>query len=55
MTRLRLRNKLVKRKYGEFKHAYNKQRNLWYEMIRKVKKDCYGDLNVRNITDNKQF
>ena len=55
MTLSRLRNKLLKTKYGKFKQAYNKQRNICFEMVRKAKKDYYGDLNVRNIGDNKQF
>ena len=55
MTRSRLRNKFLKTKSQECKQAYNKQRNLCVTMVRKAKKNYFNNLNVRNITDNKQF
>ena len=55
MTRLRLRNKFLKTKSQECKQAYNKQRNLCVTMIRKAKRNYFNNLNVRNITDDKQF
>ena len=55
MTRSRLRNKFLKTKSQECKQVYNKQRNLCVTMIQKAKKNYFNNLNVRNITDNKQF
>ena len=55
MTRSGLRNKFLKTKSQERKQAYNKQRNLCVTMLRKAKKNYFNNLNVRNITDNKQF
>ena len=55
MTRSRLRNELLQTKPQEYKQAYNKQRNLYATMVRKSKKNYFNNLNVRNITDNKQF
>ena len=55
MTRSRLRNKFLKTKSQECKQAYNKQRNLCVTMVRKAKKKYFNNLNVRNVTDNKQF
>ena len=55
MTRLRLRNKFLKTKSQECKQAYNNQRNLCVTMVRKRKKNYFNNLNVKNVTDNKQF
>ena len=55
MTRSRLRNKFLKTKSQECKQAYNKQRNLCVTVVRKAKKNYFNNLNVRIITDNKQF
>ena len=55
MTRSRLRNELLQTKSQEYKQAYNKQRNLYATMVRKSKENYFNNLNVRNITDNKQF
>ena len=55
MTRSRLRNKFLKTKSQECKQAYNKQRNLCVKKVRIAKKNYFNNLNVRNITDNKQF
>ena len=43
MVRSRLRNKFLKEKTTFSREAYNKQRNY------------FGNLNVKNITDNKKF
>ena len=55
MTRSRLRNKFLKTKSQECKQAYNKQWNPCVKMVRKGMKNYFNNLNVRNITDNKQF
>ena len=55
MTHSGLRNKFLKSKSQECKQTYNKQRNLCATMVQKGKKNYFNNLNVRNITDNKQF
>ena len=55
MIRSRLRNKFLKTKSQECKQDYNKQRNLCDTMVRKAKKNYFNNLNVGNVTDNKQF
>ena len=55
MTRTRLLNKFRKEKTKENKDAYNKQRNYCVSLIRKTKKDFFNSLDVKKITDNKQF
>ena len=50
-----LQNKFLKTKSKECKQPCNKQRNLCVTMVRKAKKNYFNNLNVRNITDNKQF
>ena len=39
----------------ESKLAYTKQRNYSVTLIRKGKKKYYGSLDVKDITDNKEF
>ena len=39
----------------ESKLAYTKQRNYFVTLIRKGKKEYYGSLGVKDITDNKEF
>ena len=53
--RSRLRSKFLNAKSQECKQAYNKQRNFCVTMVRKAKRNFYNNLNIRNITDNKQF
>ena len=55
MTRSRLLNKLRTEKTKENKDAYNKQRNYCVSLSRKTKKDFYNSLDVKKVTDNKQF
>jgi len=55
MTRTRLKNKFRKEDTEENKKAYNKQRNYCLKLVRKTKKDFYNNLDVKKITDNKQF
>ena len=39
----------------ESKLAYTKQRNYFVTLIRKGKKEYYVSLDVKDITDNKEF
>ena len=54
MVRSRLRNKFLKEKTAFSRKAYNKQRNYCDKLIQKSKIKCFGNLNVKNITDNKK-
>ena len=55
MRKTRLRNKFVDSKADANRIAYNKQRNYCVSLIRKEKKACYSNLNIRDVTDNKTF
>ena len=55
MTRSRLRNKYLKDKTEENRLLYTQQRNKCVSLLRKTKINYYGNLNVKNITDNKKF
>ena len=35
--------------------AYEKQRNICVKLLQKTKKDFFNNLNVKQVTDNKQF
>ena len=54
MVRSRLRNKFLKEKTAFSRKAYNKQRNYCDKLIQKSKIKYFGNLNVKNITDNKK-
>ena len=53
--RTRLRNKFLKNKTETNKVYYNKQRNFCVYLLWEAKKDYYGDLNEKYMTDNKRF
>ena len=53
MTRSRLRNKYLKDKTEENRLLYTQQRNKCVSLLRKTKINYYGNLNVKDITDNK--
>ena len=55
MTRLRLRNKYLKHKTEENRFLYTQQRNKCVSLLRKTKMNYYGNLNEKDITDNKKF
>ena len=55
MKRTRLRNKFLKHRSEENKKKYSKQRNYCVSLLRKYKSDCFGNLNEKNISDNKTF
>ena len=55
MTRLRLRNKHLKHKTEENCLLHTQQRNKCVSLLRKTKINYYGNLNEKDITDNKKF
>ena len=55
MTRTRLRNKFLKDRSEENKKKYSKQRNYCVSLLRKSKSNYFGNLNDKNINDNKTF
>ena len=55
MTRSRLRNMYLKNRSDNNKREYNKQRNYCVSLLRKTKTKYYGNLNEKDLTDNKQF
>ena len=55
MKRARLRNKFLKDRNKENKSRHWKQRNYCVSLIRKMKKDYYSNLDIKNVTDNKTF
>ena len=55
MTRSRLRNKYLKYKTEENCLLYTHQRNKCVSLLRKTKKNYYGNLDEKGITDNKKF
>ena len=55
ITRSRLRNKYLKDKTKETRFLYTQQRNKCVSLLRKTKINYYGNLNVKDITDNKKF
>ena len=55
MTRSRLRNNYLKDKTEENRLLYTQQRNKCVSFLRKTKINYYGNLNVKEITDNKKF
>ena len=54
MTRSRLRNKYLKHKTEENRLLYTQQRNKCVSLLRKTKINYYGNLNEKDITDNKK-
>ena len=55
MTRSRLRNKYLKDKTEENRLLYTQQRNKCVSLLKKTKINYYGNLNVKDITDNKKI
>ena len=55
MTRSRLRNKYLKHKTEENRLLYTQQRNKCVFLLRKTKMNYYGNLNEKDIVDNKKF
>ena len=55
MKRSKLRNKYLRERTNEAKSLYNKQRNLCVSILRKNKRDYFGNLNNKIVTDNRKF
>ena len=55
MVRSRLRNKFLKEKTAFSREAYNKHRKYCIQLIRKSTIKYFGNLNVKNITENKKI
>ena len=55
MKKSKLRNKYLCERTNEAKSLYNKQRNLYVSIVRKNKRDYFGNLNNKNVTDNRKF
>ena len=55
MTRSRLLNKFRQERTILSHVAYKKQRNICVKLLRKTKKDFVNNLDVKRVTDNKQF
>ena len=55
MKRSRLRNKFLKSKSEADKKNYVKQRNYCVSLLRRTKKEYYGNLDPRKVADNRTF
>ena len=55
MKRSRLKNKFLSTKSDTDRKVYNKQRNYVVSLLRKEKKDFYGNLDISKVTDNRVF
>ena len=55
MTRTSVRNRFFKKRTEENKTSYAKQRNYCVSLLRKTKSKYYGNLNEKDVTDNKMF
>ena len=55
MKRSKLRYIYLHERTKEAKRLYNKQRNPCVSILRKNKKDCFGNLNNKIVTDNRNF
>ena len=51
----KLKKKYNKNRTEENWDNYKKQKNFCVNLLRKIKKDYFNDLNIKNITDNKAF
>ena len=55
MNRSRLKNKFIKDPSKDNEHKYKKQRNYCVNLVKREEKNYYDNLDIRRITDNKQF
>ena len=53
--RTHLRNKFRKNRTESNRVSYNKQRNFCVSLLRGAKKNYYGNLNEKDVIDNKKF
>ena len=55
MKRSKLRNKYLRERTNEAKSLYIKQRNICVSFLRINKRDYFGNLNNKIVTDNRKF
>ena len=55
MLRTKLRNKFLKKNILESRAKYNKQGNICVSLIKKVKRNYYENLDLKDINDNNKF
>ena len=55
MQRSKLRNIFLKNRTEENRNNYAKQRNLYVTILRKSKREFYGNINEKKLCDNKKF
>ena len=55
MKRARLRNVYLRKRTEANKAAYNYQRNICVNLLRKSKRSYFENLNVKLVRDNKKF
>ena len=55
MTRPRLLNKFRQDRTISSHVAYEKQQNIWVQLLWKIEKDFFNNLDVKSVTHNKQF
>ena len=55
MLRTKLRNKFLKKNTLESRAKYNKQGNICVSLIKKVKRNYYENLDLKDINDNNKF
>ena len=51
--RSKLRNKFLKSRSNKNREAYKKQRDFCVSLLRQNKKDCFENLDIKSVTDNK--
>ena len=55
MKRSRLRNKFLCDRTETFRKEYKKQRYFCVNLLKKVKKDHFANLDVNSVLDNRKF
>ena len=55
MDRARFRNNFLKHRTDENRKKYSKQSNYCVSLLRKTKRTYYGNLNEKEVTDNRKF
>ena len=55
MKRSKLPNEYLRERTNEAKSLYNKQRNFCVSILCKNKRDYFGNLNNKIVTDNRRF
>ena len=55
MRRSRLKNIYNKTRFAENWDNYKKQRNFCVDLLRKIKRSYFEQINIKDISDNKKF